>query len=141
MASSKVQDVEVTVRWHNVYLGCAVLFFSSTVLFAGLFGHYYSEWSHRSPCDETRHWVFGNSSEFDGACHVVGDDGLYAIAGADCPSECDAWWHARHPTRATHARRLFEASFLNTHAGRGYAFARTALGVACVRTGDVCVPG
>lgn len=108
MASSKVQNVEVTVRWHNRYLGCAVVFFLTTALFAGLFGHYYLERSRRPPCDDDAYWVFGNSSEFDDACHTVGDDGLYAIEGASCPTDCDAWWHARHSTWYNNARRLMQ---------------------------------
>lgn len=106
MANGNVQNVEVTVRWHNRYLGCAVLFFLSTALFAGLFGHYYSEWSHRPSCDGDVRWVFRTGPEFDNACHAVSDNGLYAIEGAACANDCDAWWHARHPKQSNRARRI-----------------------------------
>lgn len=99
MVASNVQDAEVTARWHNIWLGCAAFFFITTGLFAGLFGGYYSAWSHRPPCDENSRWVYGNGSDFDNACHVVGEDGLYAIPGATCPSDCDAWHYRNHPMK------------------------------------------
>ena len=96
---AKLQDVEATARWHNIWLGCSVFFLMTTGVFAGLFGGYYSAWSHRPPCGDDDHWVhgtMGNGTDFDDACHFVGDDGLYAIPGVECPSECDAWWYKRH---------------------------------------------
>jgi hypothetical protein len=105
MVGRGMQDVEVTARWHNIWLGCTVLFFATTVLFSGLFGGYYSAWKNRPPCNDGQFWVFGNGTEFDDACHVVTDDGLYAIEGATCPTECDKWWHKQHPTIAANDRR------------------------------------
>jgi len=103
--TSKLQDMVVTIWWHNFYLGTTIVFFFTTVLFAGLFGGYYSAWAHRSPCDNDQRWVFGSGDDFMDACHEVRADGLYAIAGKDCPSECDAWWHAKHPSTSS-MRRL-----------------------------------
>ena len=37
-----LQNVEVTARWHNIWLGTTVFFLTSTVLFAGLFGGYFT---------------------------------------------------------------------------------------------------
>jgi len=37
-----LQKVEVTVRWHNIWLGTTVLLFISTAVFAGLFGGYFA---------------------------------------------------------------------------------------------------
>ena len=107
MGADKLQDVEVTARWHNRYLGCAAFFFFvTTALFAGLFGGYYSAYMNRPPCETGEYWVHGTGSDFDDACHIVGDDGLYAIEGAACPSECDDWWHKQHPKITATARRL-----------------------------------
>jgi len=115
VANSKLQDVEVTMRWHDIWLGCAVFFFMTTALFAGLFGGYYSAWSQRPPCDNNEYWVHGNGSDFDDACHAVGEDGLYAIPGKSCPSECDQWWHSKHPPLATNSRRLQKVSTTTTN--------------------------
>lgn len=106
VADAKLQDAEVTARWHNIWFGCSVVFFATTALFAGLFGGYYSVWSNRAPCDNGEYWVFGNGTDFDDACHILGADGLYAVEGADCPSECDAWWHKQHPKHPTQRRRM-----------------------------------
>ena len=97
VANPKLQYAEVTARWHNRYLACSIFFFLTTALFSGLFGDYYSAWKNRAPCDDGEHWVYGNGTDFDDACHIVGDDGLYAIPGAKCASECEAWWHSKHP--------------------------------------------
>ena len=107
-----LQDPRVTARWHNIWFGLAVAFFATTALFAGLFGGYYSAYVDRPPCEDSdgdhRIWVFGdfNDPEFDDACHLVGDDGLYAISGKACPSECDSWWYKRHPQSVIRARLL-----------------------------------
>jgi hypothetical protein len=101
-----IQSVEVTVRWHNIWLGCTVFFMLTTILFAGLFGGFYTAWDARPPCNENAHWIYGTGPEFDNACHVVGDDGLYAISGATCPSECDSWWYKQHPSYSFQSRRL-----------------------------------
>lgn len=106
MAYAKLQGDEVTARWHNRYLACTVFFFATTALFSGLFGGYYSAWKNRPPCDDNQYWVHGNGTDFDDACFIVEEDGLYAIEGATCSSECDTWWHARHPQRSTNGRRL-----------------------------------
>lgn len=34
---AKLQDIEVTARWHNIWLGCSVFFLMTTGLFTGLF--------------------------------------------------------------------------------------------------------
>jgi hypothetical protein len=39
-----MQDIRKTVLWHNVWMGLAIGFLLTTVLFAGLFGGYYSVW-------------------------------------------------------------------------------------------------
>jgi hypothetical protein len=110
MVGRGMQDVEVTARWHTIWLGCTVVFFATTVLFSGLFGGYYSAWKNQSPCNDGQFWVFGNGIEFDDACHVVRDDGLYAIEGAACPTECDNWWHKQHPTFATSGGRRLQTT-------------------------------
>jgi hypothetical protein len=97
MVADGLQDPRKTARWHNIYLGTTVAFGLFTALFASLFGGYYTAWKNRSPCDNNEYWVYGTGDAFDDACHFVGDDGLYAIPGVNCPSECDAWWHSKHP--------------------------------------------
>jgi hypothetical protein len=100
-----LQDVETTIWWHNCYLGTTVAFLLTSMIFAGLLFEYYYAWMQRSPCDNDERWIFGSGPDFIDACHEVRTDGLYAIAGKDCPSECDAWWYAKHPSTAS-ARRL-----------------------------------
>jgi hypothetical protein len=114
VADSELQDPRKVARWHNIWLGTTVFFLMTTALFAGLFGGYYSAWSQRPPCDDNEYWVHGNGPDFDDACHAVGEDGLYAIPGKSCPSECDQWWHSKHPPLVTNSRsnsrRLHEGS-------------------------------
>lgn len=104
----KLQDVETTAQWHNIWLGCTTFFLATTGLFAGLFGGYYAAWDARAPCENGGYWVHGTGPDFDDACHAVGDDGLYAIPGASCPSECDSWWYKKHPISDTRGRRLID---------------------------------
>ena len=103
---AKLQDVETTTRWHNIWLGSTIFFFATTAVFAGLFVGYHSAWSRRAPCEEGVRWVHGTGPKFADACHMVGDDGLYAIEGKACPSDCDAWWYANHPKKNVDGRRL-----------------------------------
>lgn len=42
VAGLKVQEVEVTVRWHNIYLTTTIFFLCTTVVFSALFGGYYT---------------------------------------------------------------------------------------------------
>ena len=111
------QDHYTTAVWHDRYLAACWFFFGTTCLFAGLFGGYYSALHDHPPCNAGASWVFGNDSAFDDACHVVGSDGLYAIDGMPCPTECDEWFHAYHPKVVldTH-RRLLGASADSTKA-------------------------
>jgi hypothetical protein len=101
-------EIHDLTRWHNRYVYATRMFAALTLLFAGLFCGYYSAWSHLAPCaDEDLVWVFG---DFDDACHVVRTDGMYALTGASCASECEDWWYRRHPQTAhgVHdARRLW----------------------------------
>ena len=73
---------------------CTVAWFAIAATFAGLFGWAYCGSDATTACDKGEYWVFG---DFDDACHQVGDRGLYAIPGKECPSECDTLWHSRHP--------------------------------------------
>jgi len=100
-----LQDPRKLAWWHNFYLGTTIFFFITSSLFAGLFGGYYSAWKNRSPCTGGR-WVFGNRTVFKNACHIVGNDGLYAIEGATCSNACETWWHAHHPVYTTKRRQL-----------------------------------
>ena len=50
VANSKLQEVEVTARWHNIWLGSTLFFFVTTALFAGLFGGFYSAWQDLHEC-------------------------------------------------------------------------------------------
>jgi len=49
----KLQDAQVTAKWHNRWLLLFVLFFLTTCLFAGLFGGYYSAWISLKRCPLT----------------------------------------------------------------------------------------
>jgi len=108
--TADLQDPRKTAQWHNIWLGCTFFFLATSTLFAGLFGGYYSAWSSRSPCDNDEYWIHGTGPDFEDACHTVGVDGLYAIPGKPCPSECDSWWHSKHPdspsTSSNEERRL-----------------------------------
>ena len=113
-AKGQGQAKEVTETWHDRYLCTTILFFLTTCLFAGLFGGYYSAWSHRPPCEvpdgHLMQWRFGTGPEFDGACHVLYDNALHALEGASCPTDCDAWWHERHPVYSPSSGRRRELS-------------------------------
>ena len=37
MVADKLQDVEITARWHNVYLGTSITFLTSTIVFMSLY--------------------------------------------------------------------------------------------------------
>ena len=91
------EDHYTTALWHDRYLTACWFFFATTCLFAGLYGGYFSAMHDRPPCEPGMIWVFGNDSSFDVACHVLGSDGMYAIDGMSCPTECDQWFHANHP--------------------------------------------
>ena len=112
----------VTEKWHNRYLCTTILLLLTTCLFAGLFGGFYSAWSHRPPCeipdDEIMQWSFGTGPEFDDACHVLHDDALHALEGVSCPTDCEAWWHERHPVYSpSEGRRLVGTRFKDRNYG------------------------
>jgi len=112
VANSKLQEVEVTAHWHNIWLGCTLFFFVTTALFAGLFGGFYSAWQNLHECtnlkllndglyDESRHClVYSNSV------------GIMAMEGGFCPNKCDKRMYDTHMRDTIVTRRLSEDSSL-----------------------------
>jgi hypothetical protein len=57
-------------------------------------------------------WSIGTGPEFDNACHVLHENSIHAIEGAKCSTECETWWHSKHPVFSPAGRRLDMATDL-----------------------------
>jgi hypothetical protein len=105
----KVQDVEITARWHNIYLGTTIFFFFTTVLFSALFGGYYTAFVHERDKSTSLAVVeslvtktssdaicAGHAPTFETFsqekhCMVATNDGVYAILDVECQYACDKY--------------------------------------------------
>ena len=90
--------------------------FTTTVIFAALFGWSFSQWKSdamlhdRWPCERGMIWTFGEDSNFDDACHALVGDTLHAIEGVSCATDCDQWFHDSHPKISLSQRRRLSDS-------------------------------
>jgi hypothetical protein len=105
----KVQDVEITTRWHNIHLGTTIFFFFTTVLFWALFGGYYTAFVRErdgstslavveslvtktsSDAICTGHAPTFETFSEEEHCMVATNDGVYAILDLECQYACDKY--------------------------------------------------
>ena len=71
---------------------CTICFGLTTVLFAGLFGAYYSEWFRLNQCTSQMLLADGIFDHRRHCLHFIAGHGLHAANG-NCPNECDQLLH------------------------------------------------
>lgn len=112
----KLQDAERTARWHNIYMIATLVFLATTILFASLFGGYYSAWDHErssSPACMKRMGGLSFVEGYDQEAHdfQIDEDGRihYDHASVHIESKsCDADYKAAFPpiSKTNGGRRL-----------------------------------